>query len=393
MEVYGINRYFTVTELHVVGTPTDIEPRAAEVDALIAREFAAEKSSSTTPVVRGPIANGGRNNGLASLAGRLRRRGLEYDAIIAALLQHNASHCHPPLDAREVDTIARSISRYKPAEDTFALSENGDAEFFAATFGHHVRFDHRRGRFLVFVDHRWAPDADGGLLRLSAESIQLRHEFALSLQGADERKSRVKWAIQGESRRRLDSSSQHLGPLCCGRSCSITGITIEDSYSYTCACSMYPYRRCTARPQTRTHLPAAPDSPMAYDENLAQRIREAFQARQGFTERKMFGGLAFLFRGRMCCGIVGNDLMVRVAEDQFDAVLRERHGRPMDFTGRPLKGFVYVSPPGFRTKAALQAGLLRGERFVRLKSASSAKSRAGTRRNNISARSRSKAAD
>ncbi len=107
---------------------------------------------------------------------------------------------------------------------------------------------------------------------------------------------------------------------------------------------------------------------MAYDEHLARRIRQAFQRRPGFTERKMFGGLAFLFRGRMCCGIVGNDLMVRVAEDEFDAVLRKRHVRPMDFTGRPLKGFVYVSPPGCRTTAALQAWLLRGQRFVRQKS-------------------------
>jgi len=79
--------------------------------------------------------------------------------------------------------------------------------------------------------------------------------------------------------------------------------------------------------------------------------------------------------------------MVRVAEDEVDVVLRERHVRPMDFTGRPLKGFVYVSPPGFRTGAALQAWLVRGERFVRQKSARSPKSRAGTRRN-VSLRSR-----
>ncbi|MBI3491305.1 MAG: TfoX/Sxy family protein [Acidobacteria bacterium] len=131
---------------------------------------------------------------------------------------------------------------------------------------------------------------------------------------------------------------------------------------------------------------------MAYDENLARRIRNACEARQGFTERKMFGGLAFLFRGRMCCGIVGNDLMVRVAEDEFEAVMRERHVRPMDFTGKPLKGFVFVSPPGFRTTAALHAWLARGERFVRQNSAISAKPRSGTRRA-ASLRSRSKAAD
>ena len=83
---------------------------------------------------------------------------------------------------------------------------------------------------------------------------------------------------------------------------------------------------------------------MAYDEQLANRIRQAFGTRNDITERKMFGGLAFLYRGRMCCGIVGRDLMVRIADDEFDAVMRGRHVRPMGFTGKPLRGFVYVRP-------------------------------------------------
>ena len=81
----------------------------------------------------------------------------------------------------------------------------------------------------------------------------------------------------------------------------------------------------------------------------------------------MFGGLAFLYCGRMCCGIVGRDLMVRVADDEFDAVMRDRHVRPMDFTGKPLRGFVYVSLPGFRTAAALGTWLSRGERGAKEK--------------------------
>ena len=87
--------------------------------------------------------------------------------------------------------------------------------------------------------------------------------------------------------------------------------------------------------------------------------------RSDFTERKMFGGLAFLCQGRMCCGIVGNDLMVRVPIDEFDAALRKRYVRPMDFTGKPLKGFVYVSPSGLPTAASLRAWLTRGERSAR----------------------------
>jgi hypothetical protein len=101
---------------------------------------------------------------------------------------------------------------------------------------------------------------------------------------------------------------------------------------------------------------------MAYDEQLANRIRRVFGGDREVTERKMFGGLAFLWRGRMSCGIVGGDLMVRVPLDEFDAALRKPHVRRMDFTGRPLKGFVYVSPPGFRTATALGAWMSRGRR-------------------------------
>jgi hypothetical protein len=104
---------------------------------------------------------------------------------------------------------------------------------------------------------------------------------------------------------------------------------------------------------------------MAYDEHVATRVRTALRNRRDFSERKMFGGIAFLLHGRMCCGVLGDELVVRVPEDEFPAMLRQRHVRPMDFTGRPLKGFVYVSPSGFRTAAALRGWLARGERFVR----------------------------
>ena len=116
---------------------------------------------------------------------------------------------------------------------------------------------------------------------------------------------------------------------------------------------------------------------MAYDEQLANRIWHAWGARRDVTERKMFGGLAFLCCGRMCCGIVGSDLMVRIPADEFDAVMRERHVRPMDFTGRPLRGFVYVSPPGFRTAAALRAWLSRAERVAEEEAPGPTKRRTG----------------
>ena len=103
---------------------------------------------------------------------------------------------------------------------------------------------------------------------------------------------------------------------------------------------------------------------MGYDEKLAERIRRLLSGNE-ITERKMFGGLAFMHQTRMSCGIVHDDLMVRVPDDEFEAMLRMKYVRPMDFTGRPLKNFVYVSPPGFRTAIALQKWLELGLRFVR----------------------------
>jgi TfoX/Sxy family transcriptional regulator of competence genes len=104
---------------------------------------------------------------------------------------------------------------------------------------------------------------------------------------------------------------------------------------------------------------------MAHDEALARRIRDLLRDRRDVTERKMFGGLAFLVSSRMCCGIVGRDLMVRVGREDYESALSEKHARPMDFTGRPMRGMVYVAPAGLRTRRALEAWIDRGVRFTR----------------------------
>lgn len=99
---------------------------------------------------------------------------------------------------------------------------------------------------------------------------------------------------------------------------------------------------------------------MAYDEALAQRIRQLLSG-PDVAERKMFGGLAFLVGGRMCCGVQDQDLMVRVPKDQHAQLLKEPHVRPMDFTGRSLAGFVYVSAAGTRSAPALRRWVKRGQ--------------------------------
>lgn len=88
---------------------------------------------------------------------------------------------------------------------------------------------------------------------------------------------------------------------------------------------------------------------MPYDEGLAERLREAFSTRKDVTEKKMFGGIAFMVSGNMCCGVVNDTLMARVGPDHYDTALKRPHARKMDFTGRPLKGFVYVAPEGFES--------------------------------------------
>jgi len=104
---------------------------------------------------------------------------------------------------------------------------------------------------------------------------------------------------------------------------------------------------------------------MAFDERLAERLRVVLRGVPGHGERKMFGGLAFMVDGHMSCGIVGDDLMVRVGAERHAEALAQPHARPMDFTGRPMKGMVYVSPEGFADDAALGAWVERALAFVR----------------------------
>ena len=85
---------------------------------------------------------------------------------------------------------------------------------------------------------------------------------------------------------------------------------------------------------------------MAYDEGLAERLREHFQERTDVEVKKMFGGLCFMVSQHMCCGIVDDTLMARVGPQNYEESLKRPHASEMDFTGRAMKGMVYVAPPG-----------------------------------------------
>jgi len=103
---------------------------------------------------------------------------------------------------------------------------------------------------------------------------------------------------------------------------------------------------------------------VAYDEELATRVREILEEQADVDERKMFGGLAFMVHGHMCCGVIGDDLVLRLGADAAEKALSGRHVRPMDFTGRPMKGYVYVAKQGVRSEAQLRKNLAAALAFV-----------------------------
>lgn len=104
---------------------------------------------------------------------------------------------------------------------------------------------------------------------------------------------------------------------------------------------------------------------MAYNEELAERMRRAFGTQAGLQEKKMFGGLAFMLEGHMCCGVIKDEIMVRVGPEGWEEALAQPHAREMDFTGRSIKGMVYVGAEGCGSDAAARGWVRRGMAFVR----------------------------
>jgi TfoX N-terminal domain len=95
---------------------------------------------------------------------------------------------------------------------------------------------------------------------------------------------------------------------------------------------------------------------MAFDEQLAERIRKGLAGHQA-VEKRMFGGLCFMVKGAMCCGVHKNDFVARVGSERRDEALGQAHARLMGITGRPMRGFLFVGPEGVRTDAHLRKWL------------------------------------
>jgi TfoX/Sxy family transcriptional regulator of competence genes len=103
---------------------------------------------------------------------------------------------------------------------------------------------------------------------------------------------------------------------------------------------------------------------VAFDEKLANRVRNALRTKRSLKEKRMFGGLTFMVNGHMCCGVLKKDLVLRLGPEDYAKAVAHPHARPMDFTGRSMRGFLYVSQAGLRTSRQLDAWIRKSERFV-----------------------------
>jgi TfoX/Sxy family transcriptional regulator of competence genes len=103
---------------------------------------------------------------------------------------------------------------------------------------------------------------------------------------------------------------------------------------------------------------------MPYDEPLAERVQALIGKHRGVTEKRMFGGLAFMLQGNMCCGVMKDRIMLRLGPEGVEAALKEPHTAPMDFTGKPIKSMVYLRPEGYESDADLEKWVETAVRFA-----------------------------
>jgi len=103
---------------------------------------------------------------------------------------------------------------------------------------------------------------------------------------------------------------------------------------------------------------------MGYDETLAERVRSVLEARPELSERRMFGGIAFMIGGNMAVGVIDDDLMVRHDPEDSERMLADPNARPMDFTGKPMRGMLFVDSAGTTEDADLVAWVELGADFA-----------------------------
>ena len=157
--------------------------------------------------VEGRIPEGQRNAILASLAGTMRRSGMTETEIAAALLTANVERAAPPLPKSEVLRIAASVAKYEPAREVPNLprTDAGNGELFARLHGDHVRYNHKRGQWLLFGEHHWHADRDGALRRLAKDTARRWLDIAKTTPESKESKQAAEFAFRSEAKVRLDA--------------------------------------------------------------------------------------------------------------------------------------------------------------------------------------------
>ena len=154
------------------------------------------------------VAEGRRNDRLASLAGSMRRPGMSREAITAALLAENRVRCQPPLADSEVEGIASSVSSYVAAanQPVYPLTDAGNGEFIANQYGDLLRFDHRRDQWLKFENHRWTPDVKAEVRGLATLAMRDRYQQAGRIEDVNDRKRAANHAMASESRKGIEAA-------------------------------------------------------------------------------------------------------------------------------------------------------------------------------------------
>jgi len=149
------------------------------------------------------IREGGRHDRLVSIAGTMRRRGLDAQEILSALIMINARRCEPPLDEAEVAAIASSVAEYRPESVSGALTDLGNAERLEQRWSESLLFCHSTGRWLVWDGRRWKPDDDGAPARYAGVCAR---EMLQYCKDDAHKEARAKFARQSESRSKIDSA-------------------------------------------------------------------------------------------------------------------------------------------------------------------------------------------
>ena len=192
--------------------------RLLDVDAALTASTQRGERSSSTVAPGSEIPNGSRNAALTSLAGAIRRRGADQDAILSLLRATNASRCQPPLPDDELDAIAASVSRYPPHPLLLQANRTdlGNAERFEAFAQERFRYVHPWSAWLVYDDGRWRRDGDGAAVRAARDMLRSMAASAEGLADKGERDELVKHALDSESSGRISSMlslSQALLPV------------------------------------------------------------------------------------------------------------------------------------------------------------------------------------